>query len=803
MTSRSHVMIHLFLIVNAFLILIPGNTFAGDSNLNLDQLPPAANRTIVFQQDVKPILERSCLQCHGENLKMGNFHITSRAAVLQGGPSGPALIPGDSRQSLLIHLVSGLVPDKFMPLSGDKLTPEEIGVLRAWIDQGAAWDEGVSLGGSESAATSPLSLHPPRLPDAQPDSVFSNPIDLLLQDYYAKHRIDTRKVVDDRLFARRVYLDVIGLLPSPGELAEFVNDPRPDKRERLVRKLLLDNRRYAEHWMTFWNDLLRNENRGTGFIDGGREQISQWLYRSLEENKPYDVMVAELIDPVSGSEGFIKGIIWRGVVNASQTPPMQAAQNLSQAFMGINLKCASCHDSFINNWKLKDAYGLAGVFSEKPLEMVRCDVPQGVTAPVKFLYPELGEIDPSASLAERRKRLAYLLTRKENGRFPRTFVNRLWAQFFGRGIVEPVDDMDAPPWNAELLEWLAYDFAKNDFDIQRAIRLILTSAAYQLPAVDFDSNNKSFVFDGPIVRRMTAEQFSDAMSALTGTWPAIPHNFFRTDDHGQAPGHFLDHDFLRFAGGRIHSGSAAIQADISGATILRLVSTDNQDGRLPARILWVNPKLTGPEGELDLTTLSLKNATTADASMPETVDSHSALPADIKEILTRGWAAHSQSVLTFHIPPGYTSFQSQAVLLDKPDNLQIGFETKFFVLTGEDPVRASLADSNPLMQALGRPNREQVVTRRDSQATTLQALELSNGNTLQRILKQGARNWLKEESDAPTRLVSRIFQKALGRDPAPAEMEVAQAILGGEANPEGVEDLLWIIAMKPEFQLIY
>nr|HQH72234.1 hypothetical protein [bacterium] len=84
-----------------------------------------------------------------------------------------------------------------------------------------------------------------------------------------------------------------------------------------------------------------------------------------------------------------------------------------------------------------------------------------------------------------------------------------------------------------------------------------------------------------------------------------------------------------------------------------------------------------------------------------------------------------------------------------------------------------------------------------------QALELSNGNTLQRILKQGARNWLKEESDAPTRLVSRIFQKALGRDPAPAEMEVAQAILGGEANPEGVEDLLWIIAMKPEFQLIY
>ncbi|HOJ60355.1 MAG TPA: DUF1549 domain-containing protein, partial [bacterium] len=362
---------------------------------------------------------------------MGDFLLTSRESMIQGGSLGPALVPGDSRKSLLIQLVSGLIPDKFMPLSGDKLTPEEIGVLRAWIDQGAAWEEGLVLGATAGAGTSKLELHPPRLPDLRSEAEFSNPIDLLLRDYYHKHQIDTGTVVDDRIFARRVYLDVIGLLPAPEELADFVNDQRPDKRERLVRKLLLDNRRYAEHWMTFWNDLLRNENRGTGFIDGGRQAISRWLYQSLEENKPFDVMVAELIDPVSGSEGFIKGILWRGVVNASQTPEMQAAQNLSQAFLGINLKCASCHDSFINQWKLKDAYGLASVFSEQPLEMVRCDVPQGITAPVKFLYPELGEIDPDSTLPERRKQLAYIFTRKENGRFARTFVNRLWAQCFG------------------------------------------------------------------------------------------------------------------------------------------------------------------------------------------------------------------------------------------------------------------------------------------------------------------------------------------------------------------------------------
>ncbi|HXK94093.1 MAG TPA: DUF1549 domain-containing protein, partial [bacterium] len=169
---------------------------------------------------------------------MGDFLLTSRESMIQGGSLGPALVPGDSRKSLLIQLVSGLIPDKFMPLSGDKLTPEEIGVLRAWIDQGAAWEEGLVLGATAGAGTSKLELHPPRLPDLRSEAEFSNPIDLLLRDYYHKHQIDTGTVVDDRIFARRVYLDVIGLLPAPEELADFVNDQRPDKRERLVRKLL-------------------------------------------------------------------------------------------------------------------------------------------------------------------------------------------------------------------------------------------------------------------------------------------------------------------------------------------------------------------------------------------------------------------------------------------------------------------------------------------------------------------------------------------------------------------------------------
>src|SRR5205823_12957974 len=202
----------------------------------------------------------------------------------------------------------------------------------------------------------------------------------------------------------------------------------------------------------------------------------------LATNMRYDRFVTALINPTPESEGFAKGIVWRGVVNASQTPQMQAAQNISQVFLGVNLKCASCHDSFINDWTLADAYGLASVYSDGPLEMVRCDKPTGQIAKMKFLYPELGDIDSTAGRPERLKQLASLITSPRDGRPTRTIVNRLWARFLGRGLIEPTDEMENPAWNQDLLDWLAADLAENRYDLKRTIELILTSKAYQLPA---------------------------------------------------------------------------------------------------------------------------------------------------------------------------------------------------------------------------------------------------------------------------------------------------------------------------------
>jgi hypothetical protein len=211
---------------------------------------------------------------------------------------------------------------------------------------------------------------------------------------------------------------------------------------------------------------------------------------------------------------------WRGDINASQTAYMQAAQNTAQVFLGVNLKCASCHDSFINRYKLRESYGMAALFSsEAQLELVRCDVKTGKYTGPQLLYPELGAVPENATLEERHAAAARFFTDPRNGRVARTIVNRYWQKLFGRGLVEPVDEMDGEPWNADLLDWLASDFTAHASDLRYLLRLLMTSKAYQLAAaVTAEQAEKPYVFRGPMVRRLSAEQFADTVSMVTGEW---------------------------------------------------------------------------------------------------------------------------------------------------------------------------------------------------------------------------------------------------------------------------------------------
>src|SRR5260370_7276231 len=247
---------------------------------------------------------------------------------------------------------------------------------------------------------------------------------------------------------------------------------------------------------------------------------------------PYDRFVSKLLDPAQKGDpdGFLLGVNWRGDINASQTPLMQAAQNSAQVFLGVNLKCNSCQDSFIGRGEWKDAYGVCGFFGEDGgLGRVRCDNKTGQFTAASFLYPELSASEPLNTPGARKSAVAHMFTDARNGRMPRTIVNRVWARLLGRGLVADVDDMDGEPWSPELLDWLASDFVEHEYDLKHLIATIMTSQTYQLPAVHRSAKEiKDYVFEGPEVRRMTAEEFADALSAVTGEWPVyVPPNSTR------------------------------------------------------------------------------------------------------------------------------------------------------------------------------------------------------------------------------------------------------------------------------------
>lgn len=491
-----------------------GQVETEESNFSLAslKLPLSDNQNRELNFEVRTILAHNCYSCHGPVKMKGDLRLDSKQNIFKGGKNGQVVVPGHPEKSELVRRIHLPRTDKeAMPSKGKSLSAKEMAILEYWIKQGAPWPDGPEKSLYRVAALGPRL---PEIPAASGNLV--NPIDRFVDAYFKKRKLTWAKPVDDRIYIRRVYLDVIGLVPPPDSIDAYIKDTRPNKQTLLVERLLNRNHDYAQHWLSFWNDALRNDYTGTGYITGGRFDITKWLYTSLVENKPYNNFVQELISPNDSSRGFIKGIQWRGVINSSQTTEMQAAQNVSQVFLGLNLKCASCHDSFISDWKLADSYAFANVFSDSSLEIHRCDKPTGKMAGRKNLFPELGVIDSNATRIKRLQQLASDLVQPADGRLYRTLVNRIWAQFFGRGIIEPVDMMDNLPWNADLIDWLAYDFVASGYDSKRLMLQILTSQTYQLPSVavkDVEMLTASnFVFKGMVRKRLTAEQFADAVS---------------------------------------------------------------------------------------------------------------------------------------------------------------------------------------------------------------------------------------------------------------------------------------------------
>ena len=791
-----------------------------------------AAEPVDFSTTVHPIFVSRCLLCHSGARAPAGLSLGSRAAMLKGGLHGPALIPGDSSGSLIVKRILGQGGPR-MPMGSDSLSPEEIAAIRKWIDEGAK----VNLAGASTSAEFSLALHPPaslQSSHGRPHQTVSGPcapfcglllkggIDELMAGYYQRHHIPPAQPVPDAVFLRRVYLDILGLLPGPGQLADFEADPRPDKRPRMVDHLMADQRNYAENWITFWNDLLHNDEGVTYY--GDRASISPWLLESLEDNLPYDRFVQALLAPAAkdGPAGFLKGVTWRGTVSASQRPPLQAAQNSAQVFLGINLKCNSCHDSFISHWKLSEAYSLASLFSDAPLEIVRCDKNTGRMSTPAFLFPELGTVDPAAPLAQRRAAAARMFTDPRNGLFARTIVNRVWRKLFGRGLVEPVDIMEGPSWYPDLLDWLAQDFIDHHYDFKYLLRSILTSEPYARPSVPSGQlRDPKYEFRGPWPRRITAEQFSDAIAGITGNWrirvddKPVPGKYSRewrfkanaltralgrpmreaavTERLDESTtlqalelvnGEVLD-NMLRDGARRMLNQLEPAPASLWDSGLLRLrarVSADVDIGALKelhlqmvevdsydaSRVVagWFRAELSGPGGSVPLSSLVdrsyVRRLNPARKSLPNPDPEQPAPLAPLEppeELVTAGLPYE----IVVPLPPGkFTRFHALVTIANVSADNEIMPVYRAFVFDR-------------------KPNLERLVPANNAPPTAPVPVPSS-----------------------PEDLVRQIYRHALSRSPSPDELRISLNLLAPKSTIErdGLQDLLWSVVMSPEFQFI-
>ena len=796
--------------------------------------------SVDFAHEVVPILRKHCSECHTGDKKKGGLSMNTRASLLEGGENGAVISAGQTQKSKLLDAIVSADPDVRMPPKGERLSPAEVATLRNWVEQGAVWTEGFAF--KQPAYEPPLRPRQPVLPEARNGR--THPIDRVLDGWLADKGAPTPPVADDATFLRRVSLDLVGMLPSAEEARAFAADRRPDKRALLVRSLLTRNVDYADHWMVFWNDLLRNDYAGTGYIDGGRKQITNWLYISLLANKPYDVFARELVAPSADSEGFAKGIIWRGAVSAAQAPELQYAQSVSQTFLGINMKCASCHDSFVDRWKLRDAYGLAAIYSDHPMELVRCDIPTGKPAVAAWPFAELGQVDASKPREERLAQLAALITHPDNGRFQRTIVNRLWHRLMGRGVVHPVDAMQTQPWNQDLLDVLANRLVESKYDLKAVIEFIATSQAYQSRAeiLARDAEDKSYIYRGPRAKRLTAEQFVDAVWRLTSTTPAkiVPQVPRAAPVAGAAKKPVIEPLLAApiwsgdIAGGRLPAAGEirsfrrqlALDADVDAATCV--VTCDNgfelyvNGKKIGAGDNWADPK------SFDLSASLLKGANQIiivghnAGKAPNVAAMFFQVNVTLKGGARVRMATDAAWESTTSVPNARGTFAVaskakaptktaetvwQPVSLVKGDAWRMAEARMAEMLAGVEgssavPARASLMKSDLLQRALGRPNREQIVSMRPNELSTLEAIDLSNGQALTSLLSAGAVKLKKRTWTSPEELARWLYLSALSREPAPAELKVAAGIVGAEISEQGIADLLWAVCMLPEFQTI-
>jgi hypothetical protein len=439
-----------------------------------------------FVDRVHPLLKEHCFRCHGKKEK-GGLKLDVRARALKGGESGhPAIVPGEVGNSLLIEMVKSSDDEEWMPPKGERLDAASIAVLEKWITDGAEWAR----------------------VDVEP--------------------VKPARLIDDLAYLRRATLDTVGVVPTRQEIDQYLSLSMDVRRRHAVDRLLEDPR-WADHWTGYWQDVLAENPSLVKPSLNNTGPFRWWIYESFLDNKPMDIFVHELVS-MKGST-YAGGPAGFKLATQNDVPMAAKANILGGAFMGVQMKCARCHDAPYHEVKQRQVFSLAAMLERKALAvpksssvpvdtfhgrkpLIQVTMKPGEKADPVWLFDELVSKEASRE-ADSRERLADLLTAPQNRRFSQVTVNRVWKRYMGRGIVEPVDDWEhAENSHPELLDWLAREFVRKGYDLKHVARLILTSRAYQR-SVDPDAGSPES-FAGAQRRRLEAEQVVDSLHQVVG-----------------------------------------------------------------------------------------------------------------------------------------------------------------------------------------------------------------------------------------------------------------------------------------------
>ncbi len=511
-----------------------------------------------YEQKIKPLLLERCVTCHGANKQEGDLRLDAGRLILKNG-SGAIVVPGKSEQSELINRVISHDESTRMPPEGSPLTMAEIELLRKWIDEGAGFpsDEAIAQPPNEHWSFQPIRR--PELPDVQDKSWVRNEIDAFVLAKLESQGFSPQPQADPSVLLRRVYLDLIGLPPSISEQDEFLKSPDLSA----VIADLLSRPEYGERWARHWLDVVRYAD-SNGY-ERDAEKPFVWRYRdyvieSLNADKPFDRFILEQIAGDELSEPSVQTHIATGFLRLGHWDDEPAdpltdrydqlddiISTTGQAFLGLTIGCARCHDHKFEPLSSKDYYSLLAVFNplERPRngrteqtvivddteiyawretsanalpvhvlergsplnlgDLVEPAVP-AVLASVQPRFPE-----PDSTTTRRRLGLARWIASDSNPLTARVIVNRVWQQHFGQGLVTTANDfglMGAQPSDPELLEWLAHWFMHDaGWSLKRLHTLMLSSRTWQT----VKSPNSVIQY-----RRLEVEAIRDSMLFVSG-----------------------------------------------------------------------------------------------------------------------------------------------------------------------------------------------------------------------------------------------------------------------------------------------